>query len=395
MTQELSTQDQSAPAQPKDQLAGRRKLIFGSVLFLTLTIGVFWYQFAQLDGSNGPTWDSLRWEFALLIVVFLPLEALAGGTRIWVVCRILQPGVSLWTCIKAETANVGFAMLTPSQSGGGPAQIYLLNREGDITVGTAFTISMISFLGTLITLMLIGFYALFADGGPGSTLFSAAVWTVTSSVGLSILGVLTPGAFRITLAPVSRAFNRALRRPHKIEDWRNPHAPEDGPVQDRMGPLMARIINIIYIYRHDMLKFLKRGKLTLILVILFTLTFFFSRFLMAYLAVRFLGIEASLMEVIEIQALLLFIIYFAPTPGSAGIAEGASLAAMESIVSAGFAPYYNLIWRCATLYFNAIAGLIFTTRAILRDARSALRYARGAISTGDEPGDESPEAAEA
>ena len=52
---------------------------------------------------------------------------------------------------------------------------------------------------------------------------------------------------------------------------------------------------------------------------------------------------------------------------------------MGSIVSAGFAPYYNLIWRCSTLYVSAIAGLIFVVRAIVRDARSALEYARTAI----------------
>lgn len=386
MTQEHPPNDQPEPADGPPKIASRGKLLFGTALFLVLTIGVFWYQFAKIDDTSGPTWGALRWEYALLILLFLPLEPLAGGARIWVVCRILQPGVSFWTCFKAETANVGFSMLTPSQSGGGPAQIYLLSRDGDVNLGTAFTISMISFMGTLITLMLIGLYAKFgtSDGGPDSALFSAAVYSVTSSVGLSILGALWPGLFRFFLAPLSRSFNKLFRRTDRIADWRRPNTPTantstDRPALDRMGPLMARIVNIIYVYHDDMFKYLKTGKITLIYVIVCTLTFLFGRFLMAYLAVRFLGIEASLMRVIEIQAVLVFVIYFAPTPGSAGIAEGVSLAAMGSIVSAGFAPYYNLIWRCSTLYVSAIAGLIFVVRAIVRDARSALEYARTAI----------------
>ena len=54
---------------------------------------------------------------------------------------------------------------------------------------------------------------------------------------------------------------------------------------------------------------------------------------------------------------LQFLTYLAPTPGSAGIAEGASLWIMGGIVPLGFAPYYNLLWRFSTVYLAAAAGL--------------------------------------
>jgi len=67
---------------------------------------------------------------------------------------------------------------------------------------------------------------------------------------------------------------------------------------------------------------------------------------------------------------LLFLLYFAPTPGSSGLAEAFSLSAMAAIVPAGLAPYYNLIWRAFTVYLSALLGLLFLALTLLRDTRS-------------------------
>ena len=69
---------------------------------------------------------------------------------------------------------------------------------------------------------------------------------------------------------------------------------------------------------------------------------------------------------------LIFLVFFAPTPGSAGVAEGASLSLMAEIVPAGFAPYYNLLWRLSTAYLAALAGLFCLLRAALEDARRVM-----------------------
>ena len=93
------------------------------------------------------------------------------------------------------------------------------------------------------------------------------------------------------------------------------------------------------------------------------LGFFFSRFILAFLCVRFLGIDdSSLGEIIAIQMTLVFLTYLAPTPGSAGIAELASLSIMSGIVPHGFAPYYNLLWRFTTVYLVATTGLLVGPR---------------------------------
>ncbi len=108
-------------------------------------------------------------------------------------------------------------------------------------------------------------------------------------------------------------------------------------------------------------------------VCLLSLIFMLARAIMAFLCLRFLGIAVGdVGHVLQTQLCLIFLIYFAPTPGSSGLAEGASMAMMDGIISAGFVPYYNLLWRSLTLYLPAVAGLIFLLWAIAKDARNAV-----------------------
>jgi len=72
----------------------------------------------------------------------------------------------------------------------------------------------------------------------------------------------------------------------------------------------------------------------------------------------------------------IFLIFFAPTPGGAGLAESASLSVMASIIPDGFAPHYNLLWRVSTAYLAAAAGPICLVRAIAEEAGNVLHHRR-------------------
>jgi len=139
---------------------GGPPLLLGGAAFVALTVGVLWYQFQRIPtGATTPSWTRLSWGYLALLLLGIPVETAACALRMWLLCRVLQPGVRLWTCVKAEWANVAVSLLTPSQSGGGPGQIYLLSRDG-VRVGTALTASLISFAGTMVGLLVLGLYSL-------------------------------------------------------------------------------------------------------------------------------------------------------------------------------------------------------------------------------------------
>ncbi len=352
----------------------RVPLAVGSLGFVGLTVAVFWYQFARVPGGEPAlAGSSLRWRYLALLLLCLPVESVASALRIWLLCRVLEPGVGLWTCFKAEWANVAIAMLTPSQSGGGPGQIYMLSRGG-ARVGTALTVSLLSFLGTMIGLFVMGLYSLLVSGiGATGPLFAGAVWTLTAIAAVMAVAACWPDPIRVALGAVSRALWRMGPRRRALRDWWPPHTATTARPVDRMGPLTARLVDLVYAYRDDVARFLRLGTAHFVGVCLLSLVFLFARALMPYLCLRFLGLEtAGLRHVLDLQIALVFLVFFAPTPGGAGLAEAASLAVMADVVPAAVAPYYNLLWRFVTLYLAAIAGLFCLLQALLADARRAL-----------------------
>jgi uncharacterized protein (TIRG00374 family) len=345
------------------------KLLVGSIVFIILTVGIFWYQFHRIQPTDMiPRWHRLQWKYLLLMLICLPIDALACGLRIRVVCRVFQTGASFWTCLKAECANLGVSMLTPSQSGGGFGQIYMLSRGG-INVGTALTISLITFLGSMASLLCVGLYSLFILHISYVGLFlSGAIGLFTLLLVMLILSVIWPGLFRYAVVKIDRALRHICNSVRSFYTGRL--SGRDAIVQkpDQMGRLAATLVNLIYIYQKDARRFLKRGKARFGLVCLLSIVFIISRCLMAFFCLRFLGVKgSSLGHILELQLALIFLIYFAPTPGGSAIAESASLAIMAGIVPVGFAPYYNLLWRSSTLYIPAIAGLLWIMQAIMQD----------------------------
>jgi hypothetical protein len=328
-----------------------RKLVAGGAAFVALTLGTVWYQFSRIPLADArPQVDDLRWGWLVLLLLGLPVESLASGLRIWVIARVLQPGIGFSTCLKAEWANAAVSLLTPSQSGGGPGQIYMLSRAG-ARAGTALTISLISFAGTMAGLLALGLYSLFVShavaGGP---LVATAVWSLAAIAGVMTLAAACPGAIRAALRGLSRAIARLT-----------------GKAPDR---LLARLLDLVDTYRRDVLSFVRRGKAAFAAVCALSLCFLLARAVMPYLCLRFLGLDTwTLRHVVEAQAALIFLVFFAPTPGGAGLAEGASLALMAPAVPVGFAPYYTLLWRSATVYVAALAGLLCLARAAIGDAR--------------------------
>jgi uncharacterized protein (TIRG00374 family) len=354
----------------------RGQLLAGGVAFLALTVGVFWWLFARVPGTL-PTPDvgHLRWGYLALLLLVLPVESVTSATRIWLICRVLHPGVSFWTCVQSEFANVATSLLTPSQSGGGPGQIYLLSRRSGMSVGTGLTATLLSFMGTMAGLFALGLYSLLISGARASGfLLRAPVWTLTAIAAALFVGAVWPDACRLVLAALSRMLCWALGRADRVTDWWSPEAPRTGRPVDRMDPITAGLVDLLYAYRDDVRRFLRRGKVCFAAVCLLSLSFLLARAFMPYLCARFLGIDGgTLRQIVEAQVALIFLVFFAPTPGGAGIAESASLSIMADIVSPGIAPYYNLLWRVSTAYLPALAGFVCLGRALAQDASRLTR----------------------
>jgi uncharacterized protein (TIRG00374 family) len=88
-----------------------------------------------------------------------------------------------------------------------------------------------------------------------------------------------------------------------------------------------------------------------------------NKLLAGYVALRAIGIEAPFVDVLLLQTLITFLLYFfAPTPGGSGIAELLSAAVMSIYVPRPLTALYTLFWRLIISYFTIITGsVIFST----------------------------------
>jgi glycosyltransferase 2 family protein len=350
------------------------KLIIGGLIFIVLTLAIFGYQFYRIRAGDAiPKLSQLRWGYLILILCFVPIEPFVLGLRMWVVCRVLQPGISFWTCCKADLANSGIALLTPSQSGGGIGQIYILSRGGG-RLATALTTTLLTFLGTMLALLAFGLYSVFVSGiGQTGHLFMGAVTTLALISAFMLFFALFPDLFRMGIAFASRWIWRLRGKQYPLQDWWPPGHSRTGSPVDRMDAVCGNLAGLVYTYRDDLRRYFRRGKTSFVIVCLLSLAFLGSRFFLAYFCLRFLGIQGSNVGAIfEMQIALIFLTYLSPTPGNAGFAEGASSWIMGEIVSLGFAPFYNLLWRFSTVYITAAAGLLILAHRIITDMQKNL-----------------------
>jgi uncharacterized membrane protein YbhN (UPF0104 family) len=85
-----------------------------------------------------------------------------------------------------------------------------------------------------------------------------------------------------------------------------------------------------------------------------------NKLLAGYVTMRVLGIPADFTDILLLQTLISFLLYFAPTPGGSGLAELTSAAVMSIYVPRELTPSYTLIWRFINSYATVIVGsLIF------------------------------------
>ena len=348
---------------------GVYKLVCGGLIFIGLTVGIFWYQFSEIPaGNRPPIWDQLQWRYLFWLLLFLPIDTLAAGLRIWVISRVLQPGVSLWTCLKAEWANLGLAMLTPSQTGGGFGQIYVLCRGG-LKLGTALTVSLISFLGSMVVLLFIGIHAVLISKIDHLVVFFQGALLIFFLVfALLIVALCWPESLRFVISGICSAIQKICNPKYSLKNIGLAKNPRSRRLTLHLHNLSDKLIDLCHMHQVNMRRFFSRSQVSFLWVCILSLVFILARAIMAFLCLSFLGIQASsLFNVIETQLSLIFLIYFAPTPGSSGLAEGASMVLMDAAMPIEFAPYYNLLWRCLTLYLPAIAGLIFLSWTVIQD----------------------------
>jgi len=334
------------------------KIRQGVRLFLVLTVlGLVFVLYRSSLAGSVESLFGFRWQFLLLALALVLFDWFLAGLRIYVFAVKLFPGISFFGCVRAGLANIFMGGITPSQTGGGPGQIYVLYKEG-MPVFDAMIVSFLSaFLGTVLFLPLCALlFLLFFE--PVTVdfrlhyLLSGSFAFFLFFIALAVAGLVRPGFVKRGVrfvAGLIPALNRWL---------------------DRKGYLEAAD-KIVDRYNTMVKFFLAKGKSAFVVGFILSAMIYINKFTIAWVVLKGMGITAPYLEVIYTQLVLIMIFYFAPSPGAAGLAEISAAQVMKGIVPAECIGAYVLLWRLFTLLIGLGAGALVMVRYFYRERKAS------------------------
>jgi hypothetical protein len=334
------------------ELIPRRRMIRGFATFLVLTAAglAALYHFTA-EGDGGQVLASLSAGFVALAVLSAVADLLIGAVRYQIFLRRTRPGTSLWLPIRADLANRFLGAVTPSQTGGGLAQVFILWRGG-IPVPDALSFLLINFLSTLVFFL--------AAGGVTAWIFRERF----PEGGIHLLVRYGFVAFAVCLV----AMLVGLFRP----DWlARPMAWSARRLEGREG-LASRLAHrcsqalaeSLDSYRAACTRFIHDNPILPVLSFALTVVLYLNKFTLAWLIMRGLGVHGDYVTTLAVQALLHFVLFVAPSPGGSGIAEIGTGALMALLMPSHLLAPFTLAYRFFLLYLPAAAGGLVLLKAL-------------------------------
>lgn len=289
----------------------------------------------------------LHWGWMAVGLVLASMDWFGGGLRLWVCARHVHPSVRLRDMVLAGGMGAWGAYLTPFQSGSAAMSIWTMRRAG-LPLPEAVTALFITFVSTVAFFAIAGPLAVWLGAGKslaqhglvlGITLYDLfkTSLTIFGLIGLIMLSaVVFPGAMKRLIqriaARIARRSPRAAARMERLTGG-----------LDRAHECMVAFGN-------------PKGWLTLLAAIIISAPSHANKLLAGYVTLRILGITADFTDILLLQTLISFLLYFAPTPGASGLAELISAAVMSLYVPRELTPSYTLIWRFINSYATVIVG---------------------------------------
>jgi uncharacterized protein (TIRG00374 family) len=324
----------------------RRGLELFAVISIAVFVAVLFY------GNNLEQFADamlhLRWQWVIIGLLVASLDWFGGGLRLYVLLRHVYPKQSLKGAIISAGINAFGMMLTPSQAGGAPFGIFALKRYGT-PVPEAMVATFVSFVATVLFFTVAGPTVILL--GAGDSLAEHGILGVTNLhdlFRLSMAGFIGIGLVILALMIFPNVARRLARR---IVGWLE----RRGSVKlaDRVSQLNEGIDRA----HEAMVAFFRgRGWLALAASVVLTAPTLANKLFAGYIVLQALGIHAPLADVLMLQTLIIFLLYFAPTPGGSGLAEVLSGAVMSIYVPRELTPSYILLWRIYVAYLTVGVG---------------------------------------
>lgn len=320
--------------------------MFGfAVLFVMLSAVVPWAIQREMAGQGDHLWrDLLTPRLLLPALALLLVYYVSDGLRLWFTLRALGQRQPLRSMFPLVFINMLFSNVTPMATGGGVVQVWHLYRRGvHIGAATAAT-TLRTLLASLIIFVPTPILLLSMDALEHSPLANQWVgWfgvLAALYVAFFIL-LLTRLRWFIGAACALLAIAQCLRilKPARRRRW-----------QLRLYREMLR-------FGHSFRAFFKGNGFDRSMAIIWTVVFLISLFSFPALLMWGLGYPVDYPLILALMLINTFVMYFAPTPGAAGVAEGVFALLFTAQVEPRDLLLLVMGWRFLTIHLGMLIGV--------------------------------------
>lgn len=260
--------------------------------------------------------------------------------------------LGLGSSIKAAAYRVFFNLITPFGFGGQPFVVYFLQHEG-VPPGKGSSIVLVKLIVTSVYVFggAIAGFVFFHTHIENSEILNIFFF-VSAAIQVLFVAVLVVGLLR------PRIVIRLLTSLGTV-------AQRFGLVKSQ-GRFRRRLVHEAYVARSSFQHYFRRHLLPFVAASLFIGITYAVEVMTLWVIFLGLGVRLPFTTGIALGSLFLFLLSFLPTPGAAGLGEGAFVVLFSSVV-----PYYLLgvavlLWRFFYNYLTSILGAIFSSRHFSR-----------------------------
>lgn len=325
----------------------------GLSIFLLLTVLVSGtVLFFSIDKSSWTIFEQASKPKMLIAMSLVVLVWLLDALKFKLLTRAAGARISYRLSLELTWINYFGAAITPMQSGGGPFQMYIMYKNG-ISLGTTVAVTLVrTFLTMLLLGLTIPFSLMMQAELPQMgwamrgfvfyvVVFSAAVWCFV------VLSIIRPSLIKRLCWKVI-AFLKHFGFLGKA----------------RVIRMFRKVSQEIDSYNQNVRSFITTGRTYFVLGA-------FAAFcqMVVYLSVMpcmiwAMGMPVLYVECLLVQALFLFLLYFIPTPGGSGAAEGGAALIFSIFVPWSVAGMMAVVWRLLTEYTGIALGALVALKIL-------------------------------
>lgn len=339
----------------KDKYLDLKNYLFYIALFVFISIfSLYYINKIYSQGTNLNIFFSFPLKIIISILGLLFLYYIFDALRLYFVLKTLKVEISFWSIYKLVFIKIFFSNITPLVTGGGILEVYFLQKRG-IPSGKS---SAAVFIRTLLSLSMLFISVLFIIFENQSILNLFSVNYVVIYVLLFLVLYVFIFYFlifkiRFIMKMIYKIFY-FLKSKHLLN-------------KKRFRKIIRYLFRNLELFSKDLSHFIQGKKIFIFLSFFLTIIFLISEFSFSYLIIQGLGYkQVSLFQVLTLQILVVFIMYFAPTPGAAGFAEGGYSFLFANLVDQKDLFPLIFYWRLFSKYIGIFIGFFLFIFLIIK-----------------------------